>query len=484
MNLFTKHLIALDTPHFYERMIQEKISQLSHHESNGSHSIWHLNQYKDIVIDKAIQLDKLDYQHKKNLPLYGLTIGAKDLFCINGMKTTAGSKILEDFIAPYTATFVEQFQSKGGLITAKTSMDEFAMGSFTNTSYLGKTVIPEHSDYTAGGSSGGSAASLMANLFDFTLGSDTGGSVRQPAAFCGLVGFKPSYGSFSRYGMISYASSLDQAGIMTHSVDDLAYLINNIETCADIKDPTSLGINKSFAIKDIKSLTIGYFEEFLQSDSIDASIKEQYETHLKIYEKMGMKLEKINIPLLHKAAEIYYIIACAEASSNLARYQGVYFGKSLTKHLETHQSANDYWKDVANYRSSYFGKEVQKRILLGSYVLSSEKFDAIYKKAIKLRKDLSEQISHCFEKVDYLFLPTFPTQTPTWNEIEKMTTAQIYLADYMTIGFSLAGSPVITIPSTQQFDIEKTTGFQFVGKKYHDYQLIRDVQVITSATYS
>jgi aspartyl-tRNA(Asn)/glutamyl-tRNA(Gln) amidotransferase subunit A len=481
-SLKEKHLDAIETSSFHGLHLEKTLAKLFAHESTPSSAVWHTSQIKDVVYRHAQELDSLSLDIKKKLPLFGLSIGAKDLFCIKGMKTTAGSKILEDFVSPYTSTVVSELESKGGLITGKTSMDEFAMGSFTNTSYLGKTVIPGFAEYTPGGSSGGSAAALFADLFDFTIGSDTGGSVRQPSAFCGLVGYKPSYGAFSRYGMISYASSLDQAGFMTKTVEDLDYLISSIETISDEKDKTCIGFSKEFISKKTADLTFGFFEEFLSSEDIEESIRIQYLEKLDQLKSIGVKLKPIKIDLMQYAAQIYYIVACAEASSNLARYQGVYFGKSLTDFIskESHLSS-DYWGFVAKYRSEFFGKEVQKRILLGSHVLSSEKFDAIYKKATQLRKDLSSQITEILTQVDYLILPTFPTQTPTWEKIDKMTTAQIYLADYMTIGFSLAGVPVVTIPSTQVFDIKKTTGFQIVGSKFKDYQLIKDTLIIDKA---
>lgn len=481
-SLKEKHLDAITHSSFYDSQLDRIFDRLMTHESMSGSSVWHTSQIKDIVYRKAQALDALSIDVKEKMPLFGLSIGAKDLFCIKDMKTTAGSKILEDFVSPYTATVVSQLESKGGLVTGKTSMDEFAMGSFTNTSYLGKTVIPGYEQYTPGGSSGGSAASLFADLFDFTIGSDTGGSVRQPTAFCGLVGYKPSYGSFSRYGMISYASSLDQAGFMTKTVEDLDYLISSMDTFADEKDKTCVGFTKNFKEKTASELTFGFFEEFLSSSDIEESIRIQYYEKLEHLKSIGITLKPIKVDLMQYAAQIYYIVACAEASSNLARYQGVYFGKSLTEFISTEgQSASDYWGLVAKYRSEFFGKEVQKRILLGSHVLSSDKFDAIYKKATKLRKDLSIQLTELFQSVDYLILPTFPTQTPTWSTIDKMTTAQIYLADYMTIGFSLAGLPVVTIPSTEVFDIKKTTGFQIVGGKFKDYQLIKDTLVIEKA---
>lgn len=475
-SLKEKHIEAIEQKDYYSNKIEQHFSKIKEHKDNNS--VWHIEQTKTTILEQVNKLDSIPVSQRVQKPLFGLFVGAKDLFCVKGMQTTAGSKILEDFVSPYTATVIKQIESEGGLIAGKTSMDEFAMGSFTNTSYLGKTTIKDYEDYTTGGSSGGSAASLKSEIFDFTIGSDTGGSVRQPTSFWGLVGYKPSYGAFSRYGMISYASSLDQAGFMTKTIEDMDYLISSIKTLADNNDPISKGLDKSYVKNNIKNLSIGYFKEFFESEDICPKIKQQYEEKVLLLKEQGVRVVPIEIELLKKSAEIYYIIACAEASSNLARYQGVYFGKSLVDFLQETKSENDYWKDVARYRSQYLGKEVQKRILIGSYVLSSDKFDAIYKKATVLRKDLKDQIENILTQVDYLILPTFPSLTPTWKDIEKMTTAQVYLADYMTIGFSLAGLPVVTLPTTSVFDIKKTTGLQIVGKQFTDYQLIKDCLLI------
>lgn len=465
-SLKEKHLSALEKKNFYQSLVEEKKVNFLNNSKQIGTSLWHVDVNLPIVEAKAKYLDELSLEEKTSMPFFGLSVGAKDLFCIKGMKTTAGSKILENFISPYDSTVTKSCEVLGGLITAKTSMDEFAMGSFTNTSYMGKSVIPNYPEYTPGGSSGGSAASLMDDLFDFTLGSDTGGSVRQPAAFCGLVGYKPSYGAFSRFGMISYASSLDQAGFFTKNVEDLLYIMDNISLDKDILDGTHLGLKREF---QNKKPIIGYLPEFLDSYSVNDEIKSVYEEKLNNL-KSGFDLIPITFNMLKFASQIYYVIACAEASSNLARYQGVYFGKKLINE----ENKGDFFDNVAEYRGKYFGLEVQKRIILGSYVLSSENFDAIYKKAIKLRKDLTQELSQILSKVDYLILPTFPKMTPKWSDIEKMTTEEIYMADYMTIGFSLAGLPVVTLPTQKTFDIKSTTGLQVVGAKFKDYQLIKD----------
>ncbi len=473
MLLEEKHKIAVSEPKYLKETLDKSIQNLEEHSNGKDISVWHINQTKDITIKQFKELESLSKAEKEQLPLYGTTVGVKDLFSVKGMLNTAGSKILANYVAPYDSTVTNQIKSAGSLITGKTSMDEFAMGSFTNTSFYGKTSIPGYQEYTPGGSSGGSSASLFAELFDYTVGSDTGGSVRQPSAFCGLVGYKPSYGAFSRYGMISYASSLDQAGFMTKNTDDLFYLMSSLDTRKDLNDPTTTGLKKDFISHDITNVKIGYFAKLLESDSLSSEIKKAYKEKLDILKSSGITLESIDIPLLKHAAEIYYIIACAEASSNLARYQGVYFGQDLNAFIKD-KKFDSYWDSVAQYRDFYFGSEVKKRIILGTYVISSENFNTVYKKAILLRKQLKQQINQLFSKVSYLILPTFPTLTPKWEEIEKMTTAQIYLADYMTIGFSLAGLPVVTIPTTKQFHIKETTGLQLVGQQYQDFQLIKD----------
>jgi len=473
-----KHKEAIGAPSFYSNQITSVIDKIKQHISQGDSSVWHFDKTINQSIQKAKELDSMSLEQRKNMPLWGLSFGVKDLFSEKNLPCTAGSQFLQNYIAPYNADVVERINSKGALSMGRTSMDEFAMGSFTNTSFLGKTSIPDHPQYTAGGSSGGSAGALRAELFDFTIGSDTGGSVRQPAAFCSLVGYKPSYGAFSRYGMVAYASSLDQAGFMTHSTQDMKYLIDSIDTSKDFKDPTTKGFEKKHQEKKISDMSIGIFPEILESEAISHEVKKAYQEKIEKFKSMGIECKEVSISLLKDCASIYYIIACAEASSNLARYQGVFFGQSLIDNTSI-TNEKDYWDMVAKHRSQYLGIEAQKRIILGSYVLSSEKFDAIYKKAINKRNELAAQISSCFDKVDYLCLPTFPTKAPTWEEIGKMSTQQIYMADYLTVGFSLAGVPALNVPiNKDKFDINKTIGMQYIGKKFDDYALICDVHEI------
>lgn len=473
-----KHKEAISVKSFYSDKLNEKATKIKKHISEGDSSVWHFEKTIEKSTEQAALLDETPIDKRASMPLWGLDYGVKDLFSMKGLPCTAGSKFLQNYIAPYNADVIDRIAAKGALAMGRTSMDEFAMGSFTNTSFLGKTSIPGFQEYTAGGSSGGSAGALRAELFDFTIGSDTGGSVRQPAAFCSLVGYKPSYGAFSRYGMIAYASSLDQAGFLTHTTEDMKYLIDSIDTNKDLKDPTTTGFTKNYQSKKISDMTIGIFPEIFASDAISKEVKEAYQTKIGQFKNLGIECKEVSIGLLQDCASIYYIIACAEASSNLSRYQGVFFGQSLIENQSV-SNEKDYWDMVAKHRSEYLGLEAQKRIILGSYVLSSEKFDAIYKKAINKRNELRQQISDAFNTVDYLCLPTFPTKAPAWDEISKMTTQQIYMADYLTVGFSLAGVPAISVPIHKgAFDISKTIGMQYVGKKMQDYQMICDINEI------
>ncbi len=442
--------------------------------------VWMFDHTFGKTRQQANELDSLSIDEKIKQPFFGLSVGVKDLFCVKDVKTTAGSKMLSHFISPYDSTVWKRFQEKGSFFGVKASMDEFAMGSFTNTSYLGKTSIPGFSDYTAGGSSGGSAAVLKADLVDFSIGSDTGGSVRQPASFCGLVGYKPSYGAFSRYGMIAYASSLDQAGLMTKSLEDLSYLLSHDITQSDALDSTCIGIKDDSMNKT--TFIVGYYPELLESSALSEDVKISYQEELKHLESQGVKLKPVKHLTMKHVAEIYYVIACAEACSNLSRYQGIYFGHSLVDYLKNSQyKMKDFWDGVSQYRTEFFGTEVQKRIMLGSYIMSSEKYETLFFKAKSLRAQLKNEFSQTFQEgVDFLVLPTSPYLAPQWSEIDKKTTAQIYLADYLTTPFSLAGLPVVSKPAVLQTQ-SLSCGLQFVGQQYKDFQLLKNLQIIYGA---
>jgi aspartyl-tRNA(Asn)/glutamyl-tRNA(Gln) amidotransferase subunit A len=471
LSLKEKHLQAC---HASRYMSDEMKKIVQHIAEDLTGSCWHIDEVIAYAHKKALYLDSLSRSEKQALPLYGLSMGLKDLFCVKGMTTTAGSRVLEHFKSPYSSTVYETLSQKGALLATKLAMDEFAMGSFSDTSSFGRVSLPGFPQRSAGGSSGGSAAALASGIVDFTMGSDTGGSVRQPASFSSVVGFKPTYGTFSRFGMIAYASSLDQAGVFTHTLEDLEYLLESQIAVADSKDMTcsGLAIQKKEHISGLKT-TMGFFPQMLEDESIEKEVREAYAKTLDKLRHAGICLKEVDIPLMKDAASIYYILACSEAASNLARYQGVYFGEKLIdKHYE-----GTFWQQAASYRSEYLGLEVQKRIMLGSFVLSSENFTAMYQKATHLRKMLKEQFSTIFDKVDMLVLPVTPMIAPEWDTISKMTSAQIYMSDYMTVPFSLAGLPAISLPwekSSQGLGI----GMQCVAPWKEDLSMIKQLKLI------
>lgn len=438
--------------------------------SDTSGSCWDVNcvrQYTEREMQKLFNLNK---EEKSKMPLFGLTVGLKDLFTVNGLKTTAGSKMLENFISPYDSHVWSVLRGKGVLLGGKLAMDEFAMGSFSNTSSFGRVSIPRFKDRTAGGSSGGSGAAMADGLFDFTVGSDTGGSVRLPASFCSVVGYKPTYGAFSRYGMIPYASSLDQAGFFTKDLDDLIYLLESGISVKDIKDTTSSGLG-AYSVEEKKKFSVGFFPEILDKDGIQESVKYAYRKTLNDLKASGVELKEVSIPVMEKAASIYYIIACSEASSNLARYQGIYFGKKLIDEDFT----GTFWEQAAQLRSKYFGLEVQKRIMVGSFMLSSENFGVLFEKAKQLRGELTKDLKSILNEVDSLVLPVSPMVAPKWEDIAKMTTAETFMSDFLTVPFSLAGLPALSTPD--HFDENGLgIGMQWVGKHMKDYQLVYDLK--------
>lgn len=465
-----KHLQAIETPHYWKERVDLLIKKIN---SDTTGSCWHTSESINYSLKEADKLDAYSFADRKSQPLWGLSVGVKDLFTIKGLKTTAGSRILENFISPYDSTVWKDLQTRGALMGAKLAMDEFAMGSYSNTSPFGKVSIPGFPEHTAGGSSGGSGAALAADIVDFTVGSDTGGSVRLPASFCSTVGYKPSYGAFSRFGMISYASSLDQAGFLTHYLEDIQYLLDSGISHRDPQDFTSTGIECSFQSKN--TLKIGYFPSILDSAGVKDDVKKAYASLIEDYQKSShIQMIEVDIPLMKKAAEIYYIIACSEAASNLARYQGVYFGPKM---VEQGYKGN-YWEQCAQYRSEFFGEEVQKRLMIGAFISSSENFLIMFDKAKNLREQLKQQLISILHSVDMLVLPTSPMVAPKWSDIAKMSSVEIYMSDFMTVPFSLAGLPAISMPlfkNEQGLGI----GMQFVGQIKKDYQLIQDILKIT-----
>ena len=375
--------------------------------------------------------------------LLGIPIAQKDIFCIDGSQTTCGSKILENFIAPYTATVVQNMHDAGLVSIGKTNMDEFAMGSSNENSYFGPVLNPwsQQSRLVPGGSSGGSAAAVAAQLVSAATGTDTGGSIRQPAAFCNLTGLKPSYGRCSRFGMVAFASSLDQAGPMTHTAEDAALLLNTMAGF-DAKDATSLELPpEDFSARlgdSLEGLTIGLPQQFF-SDGLDDEIAVLINDAVKEYEKLGATIKDVSLPNAELALPSYYVIAPAEASSNLSRFDGVRYGFRAAEY-------DDLIDMYTETRTQGFGDEVKRRIMIGAYALSSGYYDAYYSKAQKLRRLISDDFVKAFTECDIIVGPTTPTTA--FAEGSKSTNpVSMYLNDIYTIPVNLAGLPAASIPA-------------------------------------
>lgn len=424
-----------------------------------------LNAYVHTTFEEALKnaeyADKL-IKEGKAAPLTGIPMTLKDNIATDGLSTTCCSKILEGFRPYYDATVWQKLKAQGAVLLGKTNMDEFAMGSTSETSIYGAPKNPRDKSRVTGGSSGGGAAAVSANLAAYALGSDTGGSVRQPAAFCGAVGFKPTYGAVSRYGLIAYGSSLDQIGPITSSVSDAATVYDAIKG-EDKHDMTSAPVDmqKTRLNPDVKGLKIGLARQFFEGLSPD--IKGAVEGAVKRYEEAGAEVVSLDIPSLKAALPVYYIIACAEASSNLGRYDGIRYGYRA----KNYSSVDDM---VVKTRTEGFGKEVQKRIMLGTYVLSSGYFDAYYKKACLLRERVRAELSSAFEKCAILMAPTaprtaFPLGYSGGNAIET------YPSDVCTVPVNIAGLPAISIPcGTDKAGLP--VGLQIIGNKFCDESVL------------
>ena len=389
----------------------------------------------------------------------GIPIGIKDNICTKGVKTTCSSRMLENFIAPYNATVVEKLNNKNIIDLGKLNMDEFAMGGSTEYSYFKKTKNPWNLNKVPGGSSGGSAAAVAANMVPWALGSDTGGSIRQPSGFCGVVGLKPTYGLVSRYGLVAFAPSLDQIGPITKDVYDSAMLLNIIAG-HDEKDTTSSDREKIDYTKclknDVKGLKIGVPKEFF-AEGINSEVKESLKQAMKTYKELGAEIEEISLNIAQYSLATYYIIACAEASSNLGRFDGIRYGYRA----KDCKSLKELYKKS---RSEGFGSEVKRRIILGTYVLSSGYYDAYYKKAQQVRTLVMKQFDDAFAKYDVILTPTSPTVafdigSKTSNPLE------MYLSDICTVSVNIAGLPGISIPcgvDSQGMPV----GMQLIGNKF------------------
>lgn len=443
-----------------------------------------LNSFITISADFALEQAKAADQkltQNQNNPLLGIPIAQKDIFCTKNIKTSCGSKMLDNFYAPYDATIIQKFNNAGCVMLGKTNMDEFAMGSSNETSFYGPVSNPWDLKAVPGGSSGGSAAAVAAGLAPAATATDTGGSIRQPAAFCGLTGIKPTYGLVSRFGMIAFASSLDQGGVITRTAEDAAIML---ETMAGFDPNDSTSLNKPVpsysrllnhnnnTTKNITDLKIGIPKEFFSS-GLDSAIADNTHAALKNLESLGAKLVEISLPNSHLAIPVYYVVAPAECSSNLSRYDGVRFGHRC----ENPKDLDDLYK---RSRDEGFGNEVKRRIMIGTYVLSAGFYDAYYIKAQKLRKIISDDFKKAFEQVDVIAGPTTPTTA--FNKGEKSDDPiSMYLNDLYTSSANLAGLPGISFSSG--FVNNLPVGLQLIGNYLseatllylaHQYQLNTD----------
>ena len=428
---------------------------------------------------KSADLSDDNYANNTNRPLEGLPLGVKDMFCTKGVLTTASSKMLSNFIPPYESTVTDNLWTNGAILLGKLNNDEFAMGSSNETSFFGSVINPwkkndKQAELVPGGSSGGSAASVAAKVGVGSLGTDTGGSIRQPASFTGTVGLKPTYGRCSRWGIIAFASSLDQAGPITRNVKDNAILLNSM--CShDPKDTTSslkeIPNFESSLGKSIKGLKVGIPREFFQDGMSDEIIK-MWDNGKEWLKNAGAEIIEISLPNTKYALPCYYIIAPAEASSNLARYDGVRFGHSV--------SSNDINEMYELTRSDGFGDEVKRRIMIGTYVLSSGYYDAYYLKAQKVRSLISKDYSEAFNKVDVMLTPSTPNSAFELNE-KCDDPLSMYLNDVFTVPINIAGLPAISIPSSKDKG-GLPLGLQLIGKPFDEETLYSFANIIEESS--
>ena len=439
-----------------------------------------LNAYIHFNRDKSLSEAKKSDQRRANnssLPLEGLPIAIKDIFCVEGEKTSACSKMLENFVPDYESTVTSKLWQSGGIYIGKTSMDEFAMGSSNETSYFGEVTNPWSTDgnpLVPGGSSGGSASAVAARMAPVALGTDTGGSIRQPASFCGTVGIKPTYGRCSRWGVIAFASSLDQAGPITRSVKDSAVILQNMAGF-DAMDSTSANINVPDFVnacsKSIKGMKIGIPKEY-RLDNLSNDVQNVWESGIKWLKDAGAEVIDVTLPHTKYALPTYYIVAPAEASANLSRYDGVKYGHRS-------EDIKDLEDMYSQTRAEGFGEEVKRRILIGTYVLSAGYYDAYYLRAQKVRTKIVEDFNLAFNKCDAILTPTAPTGAFKIGE-KNIDPVTMYMNDVFTVPSSLAGLPAISIPSG--LDAQGCPlGLQLIGKGFDEETIFSIGSIIEEA---
>ncbi len=436
-----------------------------------------LNSFITVTEEQALSAAKSADEkiaQNKQTALTGIPIAQKDIFCTDGVKTSCGSRMLDNFIAPYDATVVTNLKAAGTVMLGKTNMDEFAMGSSNETSFYGPVKNPWDLERVPGGSSGGSAAAVAASLAPGATGTDTGGSIRQPAALCNITGLKPTYGRVSRYGMIAFASSLDQGGPFAKTVEDVALLLNAMAGF-DEKDSTSIDQpvpDYTATLNDsVSGLRIGLPKEYF-SEGLNSDVAKAIEAAIKEYEKLGAQIQEISLPNTFLSAPAYYVIAPAECSSNLARYDGVRYGYRCK---DPHDLLDLYKRS----RSEAFGSEVKRRIMVGTYALSAGYYDAYYLKAQKVRRLIRDDFVQAFSKVDVILSPTTPT--PAFKLGEKTSDPiSMYLSDIYTIAVNLAGLPGISLPAG--FVNNLPIGMQLIGNLFGEAKLLNVAHQYQKAT--
>lgn len=443
-----------------KQLVQEALTQM---ETNANGAV--LSTLNNSSLEQAEQIDLRRSQGEELGPLAGIPIAIKDNINVQGAKTTCGSKMLENFTSPYNATSTQRLIDAGAIPVAKTNMDEFAMGSTSESSFFGTTKNPQDNSLIPGGSSGGSAAVVAEDSVAVALGSDTGGSIRQPAACCGIVGVKPTYGRVSRYGLVSYASSLDQIGPLSHTVKDSALVLNSI--CGhDRNDVTSSPQEvpdfTALLNQDIQGKVIGIPQEYF-GEGLDDSIKHTIMTSLDQLKAQGATLKEVSLSSLKYAISSYYVLATAEASSNLSRFDGVRY----THRTDQPQNLMDLY---CKSRSEGFGEEVKRRILLGTFVLSSGYYDAYYMQAQRVRRVIRDDFAKAFQQADVLVAPTLPSNPMKLGEGMADPMA-MYLSDIYTVSLNLAGLPGISLPCGETDGIK--TGLQIFGQSFDEQTMLQ-----------
>ena len=442
-----------------EELVKFFISQIK--EKNKDINAF-LEVFENEALEQAQEIDKKIQNGQEISEIEGVPIAIKDNILVQDKRCTAGSKILSNYIAPYDATAVKRLKQKGAIIVGKTNLDEFAIGSSGEFSAFGSTKNPNNLEYVPGGSSSGSAAAVAANMVPVALGSDTGGSVRQPASFCGIVGLKPTYGSVSRYGLIAMSSSLDQIGVFARYVKD-AEIVYNIIKGKDEMDSTTVSLPSFSSKKKVQDLKIGIPREYF-GEGLDKEVRELIEDKIKGLEKEGIKFEEVSLPHTEYALATYYIIMTAEVSSNLARYDGIKYGQSKIQDAGIKNLLDIYLET----RKEFLGEEVKRRIMLGTYCLSAGYYEAYYLKAQKVRTLIKQDFQKAFDKVDVLITPTSPT--PPFKLGERLTNPlAMYLADVLTVSINLAGLPAISIPAGKINNLP--IGVQFIAPPFQEQLL-------------